>query len=253
MSPETAETLFRCYRTGRDADSRTQKAVKFAEQDPELSRKLSEQIQFDENIIETIHFIKPPDNLRQKLSALSPQPEAEQKKLRKHAINPAVLTALLGVLVLVGVVGFFLWERMEKFPGRESVEGLLGTAAKMTGAELEPLETTTSQLGDWLYMRGFEGYEVPAEFATLPVLGSRVFTYDGRKVAQAAVDKHDSLLYQFHASHFGIELPSNGDWVVLSREGWVGAVRQRGDHCLLVAFRGSKAEMRDFLKTLPKK
>jgi len=253
MSPETAETLFRCYRPGKDADSRTQKAVKFAEQDPELSKKLSEQIAFDENIVETIHFIKPPDNLRQKLSALTPPSAAEQQKLRKRIINPAVLTALLGVLVLVGVVGFLVWERMEKFPGRESVEGLLGTAAKMTGAELEAVESTTSQLGDWLYMRGYEGYEIPPELAAVPVLGSRVFTYDGRKVAQAAVDKHDSLLYQFHASHFGIELPSDGDWLVLTRDEWVGAVRQRGDHCFLIAFRGSKAEMREFLKTLPKK
>ncbi len=253
MSPETAETLFRCYRPGKDADSRTQKAVKFAEQDLELSKKLSEQIAFDENIVETIHFIKPPDNLRQKLSALTPPSAAEQQKLRKRIINPAVLTALLGVLVLVGVVGFLVWERMEKFPGRESVEGLLGTAAKMTGAELEAVESTTSQLGDWLYMRGYEGYEIPPELAAVPVLGSRVFTYDGRKVAQAAVDKHDSLLYQFHASHFGIELPADGDWLVLTRDEWVGAVRQRGDHCFLIAFRGSKAEMREFLKTLPKK
>jgi gliding motility-associated-like protein len=95
------------------------------------------------------------------------------------------------------VIGFLVKERMEKFPGRESVEGLLGTAAKMTGAELEQVNTTTNQLGDWLYMRGYEGYEMPPELASLPVVASRVFRYDGRTVAQAAIDKHESLLYEF--------------------------------------------------------
>jgi len=43
MNAHTAETLIRCYRPGKPADGRTQKAVKFAEQDPELQKKLSEQ------------------------------------------------------------------------------------------------------------------------------------------------------------------------------------------------------------------
>ena len=253
MNAETAETLFRCYRPGKPPEGRTQKAIKFAQQDPELQQKLQEQIKFDEEIMEVIHYIRPPDNLRQKLDDLTAQPREEKTRLRRRIINPAVLTALLGVLVLMGVVGFLVKERMEKFPGRESVEGLLGTAAKMSGAELEPVSTTTDQLGDWLYMRGYEGYEVPPEVAALPVVGSRVFRYDGRTVAQAAIDQHAMLLYQFHASHFGVDLPQNGDWLVLSRDEWVGAVRQRGDHCFLVAFRGSKGEMRDLLKSLSKK
>jgi hypothetical protein len=253
MNAQTAETLIRCHRPGKASDARTQKAVKFAEQDPELQKKLSEQIQFDEQIIDVIHYIKPPDNLRQKLSTLSAQPGAEKASLKRQVINPAVLTAILGVILFVGVVAFFVMERMEKFPGHESVEGLLGTAAKMTGAEFEPLTTTTSQLGDWLYMRGYEGYEVPPEVAALPVVGSRVFHYDNRTVAQAAIDKHESLLYQFHASEFGVQLPPDGDWVVLKKDEWVGAIRQHGDHCFLVAFRGSKAEMRVFLQSLPPK
>ncbi len=253
MNAETAEILFRCYRPGKPADGRTQKAVKFAGQNPELQKKLSEQIQFDEQIVDVIHYIKPPDNLRQKLSELSPELGAEKRRLRRHIINPAVLTAILGLLLIAGVVGFLVKERMENFPGRERVEGLLGTAAKMTGAELEPVATTASQLGDWLYMRGYEGYEIPPEVAALPVVGSRVFHYDGRSVAQAAIEQHESLLYEFHASEFGVQLPPDGDWLVLTEDAWVGAIRQRGDHCFLLAFRGTKEEMRDFLKKLPKK
>ena len=253
MNAETAETLLRCFRPGQTCEGRMQKAVKFAEQDPELQKKLSAQIEFDEQIIDVIHYITPPDNLRQKLSELSAQPRAEKAGLRRQMINPAVLTAILGVILLLGVTGFLIKERMEKFPGRESVEGLLGTAAKMSGAELEPLTTTTDQLGDWLYIRGFEGYETPPELAALPVLGGRVFRYDGRVVAQAVIDKHESLLYEFRASEFGVKLAPDGEWLVLAKDQWVGAIRQKADRCFLIAFRGSKADMHQFLQSLPKK
>jgi hypothetical protein len=252
MNAQTAESLFRCFRPGKPGNSRTKKAVKFAEQDPELQKRLSEQLQFDEKIVDVIHYIKPPEDLRKKLSELSPQSDSEKAGLRRNIIHPAVLTAILGLLLLAGVIGFFVKERMENFPGRERVEGLLGTAAKMTGDELETVETTTSQLGDWLYMRGYEGYAGLPEIAALPVVGSRVFHYDGRIVAQAAIDQHASLLYQFQASEFGVQLPPDGDWLVLTRDAWVGAIRQQGDRCFLLAFRGSKAEMQEFLKKLPR-
>ena len=253
MNGSTAETLLRCYRADKPADSRTQKAVRFAENDPELGPKLAGQIEFDKQIIDVIHFIKPPDNLREKLGALRAAPAAANTRLGSQIINPAVLTAIVGVLLIAGIIVFFVIEGMEKFTGREAVESLLGGAAKMTGVELEPVTTTTSQLGDWLYMRGYEGYEVPPELATLPVVGSRVFRNEGRPVAQLAVDRHASLVYQFHASEFGVQLPPDGDWLVLTKDEWVGAIRQHADHCFLVAFRGGKADMHEFLKSLPKK
>jgi hypothetical protein len=255
MNAHTAETLIRCYRPGKPADGRTQKAVKFAEQDPELGKKLSEQIQFDGEIVDVIHYIHPPDDLRAKLSDSGAKPD-EKTRLRRQAINPAILTALMGVLLLVGVIVFMVMERMEKFPGRESVEELLGTAAKMTGTELETVALSTSQIGDWFYMKNYDGFEAPPELASQSIVGARVFHYGGHSVAQIAVGTPEQmrcLLYEFQASNFGVQLPPDGDWLVMDHEQWVGAVRQRGDHCFLIAFRGTKAEMRDFLRSLPAK
>jgi hypothetical protein len=171
-----------------------------------------------------------------------------------------VLTALLGVVVILGIVVFFVMERMEKFQGREAVEDILVAASKMSGTELEEVTSTTGQLGDWFYMRGYEGFEAPAELAVLPVGGSRVFRIDGQTVAQLAVVNADPanpsvrcLIFEFHASEFGVQLPADAGWKVLTRDEWVGAIRQRGDHCFLIAFRGGKADMQEFLKSLPKK
>lgn len=256
MNAQNAEILLRCYRPGKRADSKMEKAVRFAEEDAELKKKLSAQIEFDEQIIDVIHYIKAPENLRQKLSDLSVKPRAEKAKLRKQVINPAVMTAIFGVLVIVGIVVFFVLERMEKFPGREAVENMLGTAAKMNGTELESVSSTAGQLGDWFYMRGYDGFEAPTDLTTLPVVGSRVLRVDGRTVAQVAVGTPEAmkcLLFQFHASEFGVQMPVEKEWTILSQDQWVGAVRQHGDHCILVAFRGSKPEMEEFLKTLTPK
>jgi hypothetical protein len=258
VKADTAETLLRCYRAGKKIDSKMEKAVRLAEGDPELKKTLSAQIEFDEQIIEAIHFIKPPENLRQKLSDLSAKPREEKTRLRKQVINPAVLTAILGLVVIVGIIVFFVIERMEKFPGREAVENMLVGSGKLSGTEFEQVSTTTGQLGDWFYMRGYDGFEAPSDLTGLPVIGSRVFKIDGRTVAQFAVGDAQQnsmrcLVYEFHASEFGVQLPPEQGWKVLTQDFWTGAIRQNGDHCVLIAFRGTKADMEDFLKTLPPK
>jgi hypothetical protein len=233
-----------------------EKALRLAEEEPELKKILSEQLGFDEQIVDVIHFIKPPQNLREKLSDLSVKPRAEKTRLRKQVINPAVITALLGVVVILGIIVFLVMERLEKFPGRDAVESMLLSASKMNGTELENVASTTGQIGDWLYMRGYDGFEAPQELTALPVIGSRVFRVDGRTVAQIAVGSADELrclVFQFHASEFGVQLPSENEWKILTQGEWVGAVRQHGDHCFLIAFRGSKADMEAFLRTLPSK
>ena len=256
MKADTAETLLRYYRPGKRADSKMEKALRVAEENPELKQILSAQLEFDEQIVDVIHFIKPPENLRQKLNDLSVKPRAEKKRLHKQVINPAVVTALCGVLVMLGIIVFFVMERLEKFPGREAVEGMLSNASKMNGHELEEVTSTSGQLGDWFYMRGYDGFESPQDLAGLPVIGSRVFRIDGRTVAQFAVgtaDEMKCLVLQFHASEFGVQLPKENEWKVLTEGEWAGALRQHGDHCVLIARRGNKEEMEEFLKTLVQK
>jgi hypothetical protein len=48
-------------------------------------------------------------------------------------------------------------------------------------------------------------------------------------------------------------LAPDGDWLVMDKDDWAGAIRQRGDHCFLLAFRGTKGEMHELLKSLKKK
>jgi hypothetical protein len=252
MNARTAQTLLRCYRPGKAADSRVEKAVKFAQEDPELSKMLNEQTAFDQQIVDAIHVIKPPDDLRKKLNDLGVKPGAE-KGLRKQMVNPAVITAILGVIVILGIAVFFVMDRMEKFSGREEVEGMLSAAAKMSPSELEAVSMNTGQLGDWFYVRGYDGFEAPTDLAALQAIAARAFHYENRPMAQLAIGEGDTLrclFFEFRASDFGVQLPADADWKVLAQDEWVGAIRQNGDHCFLIVFKGTKADMEDFLKTL---
>jgi hypothetical protein len=250
MNNEEASFLLPLHRPGRPSEGRLLKAVRRAEKDPELCAQLSGQIEFDERIVEVIRSIQPPDDLHQKLRAAAAKCDSQKRTVASHAFHPAVLTAILGVLL---IVGFFVWtalERMEKFAGREAVERMLATTSKMSGVELDAIATQTGTMGDWFYMRGFEGFSVPREMAGLPTVGSRVFRQDGHPIAQVAVDRHESILYVFRASDFGIELPADEPWRLIEFEGWAAALQRHGDICSMLAFRGEKADMRQFLASL---
>ena len=253
MKTTEAETLLPCHRAGREPEGRVQKAVRVAEGDAELGKKLHDQMEFDAQIVEAIHSVVPPEDLREKLGALNEAAGAGRRGLRSQMSSPAMLAALAGVLLIVGVVIFLVLENMKDFAGRAAVQHMLDGTTKMNGTELEAVTTTTAQLGDWFYMRGYEGYEMPPELAALPVIGSRVFRQDGKAVAQFVVEKHDSVVFEFHAADFGVQLPSDGEWQLLEQGGWAAAVRQHGDHCFMIAFRGAEAEMRMFLQSLGKK
>lgn len=255
MNAHDAETLLCCHRGGKPPDARMQKALRWAEGEPDAKRKLAEQMEFDEQVVEAIHSINPPDDLKKKLGAVCARPRLEAAGIRKQIIDPAVLSALVGGVVILGIIAFLFYEKMERFTGRDSVEQMLAGTEKMSQVDFEPVTSTTDQLGDWLYMRGYDGYEVPPEIAALQVVGSRVYHLDGKPIAQLEVSRNDmpALVYEFHATDFGVQLPPSGAWKVITQNEWVAAIRQHQDHCFMIAFRGGESEMRDFLKSPPKK
>lgn len=248
MKAEEAEILMQGHRPGKATDSRTQKAVEYAENHDTLKLRLAEQRQFDEHVGEIVRCIQPPVNLRQKLTTLSDQLAPKRGSLRHHAILPV----LAGVVVLVGIAVFFYMRNSTRFEGREAVEQMIEGTAEMAGVELEPVTSSAGQLGDWFYMRGFEGYALPPELAALPAVGSRVAAVDGRSVAQVVVEKHEIVLHVFDAAKFGVGLESGGPWKIFTHEGWTAAVRRVGPTCFLLTTQGTAAEMEAIVKSLTK-
>lgn len=253
MNIKTAEQLLPCFRPGRPLDPRVEKAARVAEADARLRSQLEAQTTWDAQLAGVIHSIEPPEDLRRKLTSYGPGPVAGRGRLRSQLTQPGMMAVWLGILVLIGLVVFVSLDRRENFEGRERVERLLGVTRNMSGVELQPVDMKAGLLGDWFYMRGFERFAVPPEVETLTAVGSRVFRHSGHAVAQMAVDERNSLVYVFRATDFGVDLPDGGDWRLLDDEGWVAAIRRQGETCTMITFRGSRSEMRDFLRSLSAK
>lgn len=250
MNSEEAAALLPLHRPGRPAESRLQKAIKIVEKDPALAARLATQSEFDSQLVGVIQSIQTPENLRRKLRETSERADAPKAKKSSQALNPVVITAVLGVLIIAGFLVWQVMERMEKFGGRDAAERMLAATSKMSGLELDPASNPTGTMQDYFYMRGFEGYAVPQEVAGLHTVGSRVFPLDGHTIAQLAVDRHDSILFVFRASDFSVDLPQDGPWRVIEYQDWAAALRRHGDLCSMLAFRGTKPEMQEFLKDL---
>jgi hypothetical protein len=250
MNQKSAETYLPCYRAGKPMDARSIKAAQTAEKDEILRKKLNEQVDFDAQIVAAIHFIQPPENLRQKLSALVAPGATGPPSFRSQLGHPAMLSAIAGVLLMAGFLVFAEMDRMQAFRGKEAVERMIATTDEMSGVELDPAHALAGELGDAFYMRGFEGYALPPELAKLPAVGTRVFRQNGHRIAQLAIDPHNALLFVFRGADFGVDLENATGWKVFTQEGWVAAVRDGNGLCTMITFRGDKTEMQRFLATL---
>jgi len=196
-------------------------------------------------MIGAIHTIKPPDGLRTRLNSASGSPA-----LRKHARHPAILCAIAGALLIIGFLVYLELDRRADFPGKENVESMLAEFDRINEMEFEPVNGPISGLTDWMMLRGVEGLALPPELAGLQADYARAFKKDGQNVAQFAIKQNASILTVFRASDFNVNFDSNDDWRFLEHGEWSAGIRQRGDICTLVALRGSRADVEEFIHSL---
>ncbi|MEQ1859686.1 MAG: hypothetical protein ABMA13_07110 [Chthoniobacteraceae bacterium] len=250
MNAESARQLIPLYRPGKQMDPRVIKAVRFAEADPTLRDELEWQMEFDDEIVEVIHCIRPPENLRQKLDELSGVAADANGRGRVRLFNPAVLSAIFGVLLFAGFLVYLKMESAKDFPGRNWAVSLLQINDRMTGAELEMTKLPAGDLADNMMLRGFDRFTLPAELATQPAVGWSVFRHSGNKVAQVAIDRNSLIVFVFRASDFGVYPDKAKGWKVFEHERWVAAATERDGLCTLISFRGDTAAMERFLQSI---
>jgi hypothetical protein len=188
-----------------------------------------------------------PEN-RSKEEEIEEDEEESPKRARPRTIMIAVGVGLVATLCMVI---FLISDRMNSFEGADRIGELLESADNLTGDEFEAVETKAGDLQDWFFLKhGLEHYAVPKQFANIKTVGCRVFKFDGATVAQImAVTDKEILLYMFPAHDLGIKL-RKGKWEIVEDEKWVGGATGVSDVCFLVAFKGNKDEMKDFLSSV---
>jgi hypothetical protein len=176
--------------------------------------------------------------------------EVEEEPTRRARPRTILFAVGVGLIATVCMVIFLISDRMNSFEGADRISDLLESANNLTGDEFEAVETNAGNLQDWFFLKhGLEHYAVPKQFANIKTVGCRVFKFDGATVAQImAVTDKEVLLYMFPSHDLGIKI-RKGKWEIVEDEKWVGAVTGINNTCFLVAFKGTKDEMKEFLST----
>jgi hypothetical protein len=174
-------------------------------------------------------------------------PEEPNRRARPRTI---LLAVGVGLVATVCMVIFLISDRMNSFEGVDRISELLDSANNLTGDEFEAVETKAGDLQDWFFLKhGLEHYAVPKQFANIKTVGCRVFKFNGATVAQImAVTDKEILLYMFPSNDLGIKI-RKGKWEIVEDDNWVGGVTGINDTCFLVAFKGNKDEMKEFLSS----
>jgi hypothetical protein len=174
-------------------------------------------------------------------------PEEPNRRARPRTI---LLAVGVGLVATVCMVIFLISDRMNSFEGADRISELLDSANNLTGDEFEAVETKAGDLQDWFFLKhGLEHYAVPKQFANIKTVGCRVFKFNGATVAQImAVTDKEILLYMFPSNDLGIKI-RKGKWEIVEDDNWVGGVTGINDTCFLVAFKGNKDEMKEFLSS----
>ena len=252
MNLKLAQALLKCYRPGKPElqDPQIQKALRIAEGVPDMKAALDAQIEFDERQAKLIRSVVPSEPFLDKIDATL---ENIQKGFQWNTLKqPPFLAGAIALLVVIGVAIYFGLEAMENFPGRDSAEQMIDMTEEMTGIELEPKVTEAGMLEDWFFSNGYENFRMLPEFAHMKTVGCRVFHQDGYPVAQIAIENRNLLLYIFHGDEFGVKIDPPDRWKYFQQGEWAAAIRADGDTCFMAAFRGRKAEMQDFIRSLSK-
>jgi len=165
---------------------------------------------------------------------------------RNPVKNPATLAVALGFLLMIAVLVWNFMGRAGTFP--EEAIRIAQDGAKMGAEKFNEVEEKASGLQDWFMMKGFENFRVPAALENLDVVGVRLFKEDDEPVAQVLIPENRTFAYSFKGDPFGIDLVPEKAWRITEADRMAYAIRQEDGICFLLAFKGKKQDMVDFLK-----
>ena len=246
MNASSIELFMRCHRPwfGGEDDPRIAKAVRAADRDATLKTQLAAQLALDERCVREVAGIALPPGLPLRLAALPEQAEEGGLDYKNLARQPAFIAIAIAIVVFLGLGIYAAMMHMQSFPGKDDVERMVEINDTTSGSDFHIKSAEIGNLEDWMFSNyGFEDFYVPQQFANFKTVGCRVFKQDGLPVAQFAMDQHDMLFYMFKADNFGVKVEPADHWRIFTDDAWVAAVRQHGESCFMVAFRGARRDM----------
>ncbi len=190
-----------------------------------------------------------PGEVAQRHLAAWENPQRLLRSERRGWLDPMALALGFAFLLLLGWGIWGLLARAGSFPGEDEARKLLELGSAAGAEDYEPVDLPLGALGDWLALKGVEGFWVPPELATQQTVAARVFTHQNVRVAAVALPEKQMLVYIFDGVPLGIEVRPPGNWRLFPQGQNAGAIAQRGRICVLAAVRGTPKDLRHLLQT----
>jgi hypothetical protein len=248
MNSKTARQILLCRRpTGQDdSDPLVKRALVMAAKDKSLGAELESQTAFDRACADDIEAIRLDSDSIAQIDEGARAFTAKHGKGRTQVGNHAAFAVGVGFLLLIALLVWIFLGRAGTFPN----EALKITAAgsKATANQFDAVEEKAGALQDWFALKGFDNFQLPAEFAGFDVVGVRLFTVDNEPIAQVLVPENTMYFYCFASQPFGINIVPEKSWRITEADRSVLAIREEKGMCFLIAFRGSKEDMKSLLK-----
>jgi hypothetical protein len=180
MNSHEARRILQSSRAGGqdDRDPLIAEALEQTRCDPELRRWFEEQRAFDAAISSKLRELGPPPDLRQRIASALLRPRS-----RRPAIVQAL--ALAAILVLLGVVAFFLIRSRAEIEAEPYVDLRRDMAAFLVTFPRLDLETERlTEVQSWLTSEhGITGFEPPGRLGRFPSIGCRTVRWGDQRLA----------------------------------------------------------------------
>jgi hypothetical protein len=248
MNSKAARQILLCRRpTGQDdSDPLMKRALVVAAKDKSLGAELESQTAFDLACADDLEAIRLDSDAIAQIDESARAFTARHGKGRTQVGNHAAFAVGVGLLLVIILLVWMLLGRAGTFPN-EALK-IAATGSKAIPNQFDSVEEKASELQDWFTLKGFDNFQVPAEFANFDVVGVRLFTVDNEPVAQALVPENVMYFYCFASQPFGINIVPEKSWRITEADRSVLAIREEKGMCFLIAFRGSKQDMKDLLE-----
>jgi hypothetical protein len=248
MNSKTARQILLCRRaTGQDdSDPLMKRALVMAAKDKLLGVELESQTAFDLACADDLDAIRLDADSIAQIDEGARAFAAKHGKGRTQVGNHAAFAVGVGFLLLIALLVWMFLGRAGTFPS-EALK-IAATGSKATANQFDAVEEKAGALQDWFALKGFDNFQLPAEFAGFDVVGVRLFTVDNEPVAQVLVPENVMYFYCFASQPFGINIVPEKSWRITQADRSVLAIREEKGMCFLIAFRGSKEDMKSLLE-----
>ncbi len=228
----------------------TDRSMRVALHRAQKTEEFGTQQSFDRAVAELVRGIEIPQEITEWVppDAFISRPQRSWKRL---LANPAILATCLAIIVIAVIVTYHVVDRMNRFPGETTARRLLTVASSTHSMMLDPVKTNAGALGDLFFMKHrLSHYDVPAEFADLRTLGTRVFDdEEGQRVAQVwVVEKHmQFFLFPAERDAKTGAIEHFDGWRPVDQEGWAGIVKEENGVCFMAALRGRQKDLASYM------